>query len=56
MMSWSDIPGTNVECVTFVGFVVKIRSNKLLSLLELLYLCQLVTLCYVNAGLLGGSV
>ena len=27
MTSWSDIPGTDTECVTIVGFVVKTRSN-----------------------------
>ena len=38
-MSWSDIPGTDKECVTIVGFVVKARSNNLLSLVELLCTC-----------------
>ena len=30
MMSWSDIPGTDTECVTIVEFVVKTSSNNLL--------------------------
>ena len=38
MMSWSDIPGTDVECVTIVGFIVKTMSNNLLSLVELLWI------------------
>ena len=39
IMSWSDIPGTDSECVTIVGFVVKTRYNYLLSLVELLWTC-----------------
>ena len=35
----SDIPGTDTQCVTIVGFVVKTRSNNLLSLVELLWTC-----------------
>ena len=35
IISWSDMPGTDTECVTIVGFVVKTRSNNLLSLVEL---------------------
>ena len=38
-MSLSDIPDTDTECVTIVGFVVKTRSNHLLSLVELLWTC-----------------
>ena len=38
-MSWSDIYGTYIECVTIVGFVVKTMSNKLLSLGELSWIC-----------------
>ena len=52
IISWSDIPGTDTECVTIVGFVVKTRSNNLLSLVELL----MGTFGYVNEGLLSGSV
>ena len=38
-MSWSDIPITDTECVSIVGFVVTTMSNNLLSLLELLWTC-----------------
>ena len=48
MKSWSDIPGTYVECVTFVGLVVKTRSNKLLSLVELLWTCVSWTLSVMS--------
>ena len=39
IISWSDMPGTDTEFVTIVGFVVKTRSNNLLSLVELLWTC-----------------
>ena len=41
-MSWSDIRGTDTECVTIVGFVVKTRSNNLLSLVELVFCADLI--------------
>ena len=54
-MAWSDIPGTDTERVTIVGFVVK--TNHLLSLVELLWTCvSLGTFGYVKEGLLSGSV
>ena len=41
-MSWSDIRGTDTECVTIVGFVVKTRSNNFLSLVELVFCADLI--------------
>ena len=41
-MSWSDIPGTDTECVTIVGFVVKTRSDDLLSRVELVLCADLI--------------
>ena len=43
MMSRSVIPGADIECITIVGFVVKTRSNNLLSLMELLWTCVIGT-------------
>ena len=39
IMSWSDIPGTDTECVTIVGFVLKTRCNNLVFLMEILWTC-----------------
>ena len=38
-MSWSEIPGTDVDDLTSEGFVVKTRSSKLFSLVVSLWIC-----------------
>ena len=48
MMSWFDIPGTEAEFVTTVGFVVKIRSSSLPSLVELVWICVSCALSVVS--------